>query len=177
MGKRDRLSHDQKRKAKLKQRAERTGKHEKLAYSGRKYKTEEFAPILFRTEVGIYESYVICGRELTDDLIEAAIERMVIQMRKGPLPHFFKSNVITVVEGNEEELVIESIRRNWEILEEKGEMPGRDDLIGVLRTILHSLDLWRSQTLHPQGYLHFLEGFMKKLGVSIEEVRPISDTE
>ena len=67
MGKHDRLSRDQKRKAKLKKRLERSRKHESLAYAGGKYKTDENTPIFYRTELGIYESYVMCDRELTDE--------------------------------------------------------------------------------------------------------------
>ncbi|MBV8270565.1 MAG: hypothetical protein JO252_29905 [Planctomycetaceae bacterium] len=52
MGKHDRLNRDQKRKAKLKKRAERSRKHESLAYTGKTYKTDEYAPIFYRTEVG-----------------------------------------------------------------------------------------------------------------------------
>jgi hypothetical protein len=165
MGKNDRLSRDQKRKAKLKKRATRSRQHESLAYSGKKYKTDEFAPIFFQTERGIYESYVICNRELIDDEVEAAIERLVIQMREGPLPPNPETDKIIFNEGGEEDLVITNIRRNWRILEEKGSLPSRDDLIGILRTILHSISIWRAQSLHSQGYLHYIEGFMKKLGV------------
>ena len=172
MGKHDRLSRDQKRKAKLKKRAERSRKHESLAYAGRKYKTDEYAPIFFRTEVGIYESYVMCDRELTDDEVEAAIERLVIQMREGPLPPPAETDVVTITEGGEEDLVIANIRRNWQIMEEKESLPGRDDLIGVLRTILHSIEVWRSQSLHSQSYLRYIEGFMKKLGVSVRQATP-----
>jgi hypothetical protein len=169
MGKNDRLSRDQKRKAKLKKRATRSRQHESLAYTGNKYKTDELAPIFYRTELGIYESYVICDRELTDDEVEAAIERLVIQMREGPLPPYTESDVITIAEDGEEDLVITNIRRNWQVLEDKGSLPGRDDLIGILRSILHSISIWRSQSLHSQGYLHYIEGFMKKLGVSVRQ--------
>ncbi len=74
------------RKAKLKKRAERSRKHESLAYTGKTYKTDEYAPIFYRTEVGIYEAYVMSDRVLTDDEVEAAIERLVTLMRQGPLP-------------------------------------------------------------------------------------------
>jgi hypothetical protein len=167
MGKNDRLSRDQKRKAKLKKRAERSRNPESLAYSGKKYKTEEFVPIFYRTEIGIYESYVICDRELTDDEVEAAIERLVIQMREGPLPPLPETDTITITEDGEEDLVITNIRRNWQILEHKGSLPGQDDLIGILRTILNSISIWRSQSLHSQGYLRYIEGFLKKSGVSV----------
>ena len=74
-----------------------------------------------------------------------------------------------------------NIRRNWRILEEKGTLPRRDDLIGILRTILHSIAIWRSQSLHSQGYLHYIEGFMKKLGVSVrqatKDLRPLPEPE
>ena len=165
-------SHNQKRKAKLKKRAERSRKHEPLAYTGRKYKTDEFAPIFFRTEVGIYESYVMCDFKLTDDDVEAAIEQLVIQMREGSLPPDSKSDEITITEGGEEDLIIANIRRNWRYLDATGELPGRSDLIGILRSILHSIEIWRFQSMHPQGYLHFIEGFVKKLGVNVQRVMP-----
>ena len=169
MGKHDHQSRDQKRKAKLKKRAERSRKHESLAYSGKKYKTDENTPIFYRTELGIYESYVMTDRELIDEDIEAALESLVIQMREGPLPLFSEPEVITITEGGEEDLIITNIRRNWLILEEEGTLPGRDELIGILRSILHSIGIWRSQSLHSRSYLSYIEGFMKKLGVSIRK--------
>src|SRR5512132_800512 len=99
MGKHDRLSRDQKRKAKLKKRAERSRKHEALAYTGKTYKTDEYAPIFYRTEVGIYEAYVMCDRVLTDDEVEAAIERLVTLMRQGPLPPLAETGSVTLTEG------------------------------------------------------------------------------
>ena len=82
---------------------------------------------------------------------------------------------MTLTEGGEEDLVIANIRRNWQIMAEEGTLPGRDDLIGILRTILHSIQIWRSQSLHSQGYLRYVEGFMKKLGVSVRRVTPDLD--
>ena len=58
MSKNNRLSRDQKRKVKLKTRAALSRNNESLAYAGTKYKTDEYASIFYRTEVGIYESYV-----------------------------------------------------------------------------------------------------------------------
>ena len=175
MGKNNRLSRDQKRKAKLKKRAARSRNNESLAYAGRKYKTDEYATIFYRTEVGIYESYIMCDRELTDD------ERLVLWMREGTLPPPIETNVVTITEGGEEDLVIANIRRNWRIMEEKESLPGQDDLIGVLRTILHSITVWRSQSLHSQSYLRYIEGFMKKLGVSVRQAtsdfHPLPDPE
>src|ERR1700687_162876 len=109
MGKHDRLNRDQKRKAILKKRAERSRKHESLAYTGKNYKTDEYAPIFYRTEVGIYEAYVMSDRVLTDAGVEAAIERLVPPMRRGPLPPLAETGSVTLTEGGEEELVIANI--------------------------------------------------------------------
>ena len=169
MGKNDRLSRDQKRKAKLKKRAAKSRKHESLAYTGSKYKTGAYANVCFRTEIGIYESFVMLDRELTDDDVEAAIETLVLRMREGPLPPLGESHELTMSEDGEEELISENIRRNWRILAEEGSLPSRDDLIGVLRSILHSISIWRSKSLHSRSYLTYIEGFLKKLGVSVEQ--------
>ena len=77
--------------------------------------------------------------------------------------------------------MIENIRRNWRIMEGKGTLPGRDDLIGVLRTILNSISIWRTQSLHSRSYLHYLEGFSKNSGVSVRKAtndwKPVPDPE
>jgi hypothetical protein len=172
MGKFDRRSRDQKRKAKLKKEAERSHKHETLAYHGQKYKSPEYVGVMLRTETGIYESFVMSDGTLTDDEVEADLERLILRMRQGPLPPFDANEGIGPGDGALESMTIWNIRRNWQYLEEQGSLPRRDDLIGVLRTILGSLATWRSQSMHTQGYLRFLEGFMKKAGVSVRKVSP-----
>jgi hypothetical protein len=172
MGKFDHRSRDQKRKAKLKKEAERSRKQESLAYHGHKYKTAEYVGVMLRTETGIYETFVMTDGTLTDDEVEADLERLILRMRQGPLPPLDATEAAGAGDEALGRLVIWNIRRNWQYLEEQGKLPKRDDLIGVLRTILGSLGTWRSQSMHPQGYLRFLEGFMKKAGVSVRKVGP-----
>src|SRR5260370_27109118 len=86
MGKKSRLSRDQKRKAKLAKEAKRSQPHSSLVYEGSKYKTEELMPVFLHTEIGIYESYVMTGRQLTDRDVEAALEKLILSMRQGTLP-------------------------------------------------------------------------------------------
>src|SRR3954453_20212581 len=115
MGKHDRHSRDQKSTAKLKKRAERARKHGSLAYAGPKYKTDEYAPLFCRTEVGIYESYVMCDRELTDDEVEAAIQRMLLLLRQGARPPVHEAETLTVPDGGSQDLVLPNLRRNWQL--------------------------------------------------------------
>jgi hypothetical protein len=170
MGKNDRQSRDQKRKIKLKKRDERSRKPESLAYHGRKYKTPEYVPIIYQTEIGIYECHVMYERSLTDDEVEAALVRLIGLLREGATATIPPEYEVTLPAENRDEMIIECIRNRWHRLDEKGELPGRDELVGILRTILSSLETWRSHSLHSQSYLRFLEGFMKNTGLSARMV-------
>jgi hypothetical protein len=177
MGKFARRSRDQKRKAKLKKRLTRSPKHESLAYHGGKYKTAEFVRVIHRTETGIFEIYVSSERRLTDDEVEAALESLIRQMREGSLPPLEDRESTGDFDGNPTDVLIWNIRRNWQIYAESDPLPRRDDLIGVLRTILGSLETWRSKSMDSRGYLNFLEGFLKKTGVTVELIKEGAEDE
>lgn len=172
MGKRNRRNRAKKRKPKP---AARAGKRVSLAYGGNKYKTEELVQTLFHAEVGIYESFVMTDRKLTDHTVESALERLILRMRKGPLPSFAETPMVEHVESKEEDLVIWNVRRNWEELSQKEPRPSRDNRIGVLRTILGSVEVWKSVSPASRGYLSYLEGFLKEMGVSVERCSPDSE--
>ena len=143
-----------------------------LVYRGNKYRTEELVPVLMQTEIGIYEIFVMADRKLTDHQVERAIARLILAMRRGTLPPLDAETQLSVEAGKEEELVTWNIRRNWQILFQKSPHPGRDNLVGLLRTILGSIDSWKSVSPTSRGYLKYLEGFLKKLGVSVDVVSP-----
>jgi DNA-binding SARP family transcriptional activator len=50
-----------------------------------------------------------------------------------------------------------------------------DALIGVLRTILNSIDVWSTPGPNSVGYLHYIEGFLKKQGVTFEKQTPAGE--
>jgi hypothetical protein len=143
-----------------------------LAYQGNKYKTDELIPWVYRTEVGIYESFVMTHRRLTDHEVRAALEELVLQIRAGlpPIPHD-AAEADRVIEGTQN-LVIWNIRQNWHLRARSLPSPGRDALVGVLRTILGSIEVWGSPSPSSRGYLDFIEGFLTEAGVSVEEVSP-----
>lgn len=171
------LSRDQKRKAKLKKREQRSHRPESLAYSGSKYRDARLTPVVYATELGIYEVYRMSGRTLTDRTVEAALVHLVTRMRQGSLPPLPQERKIIATEEDWGELVIDAIRREWRRREEAEGLASRDDVIGVVRTILNSIEVWRSKSMNAQGYLQFLEGFMKKLGVSVDLVSETGEPE
>lgn len=164
MGKK--LSHDQKRKAKLKKRAERSNPRGALAYTGNKYRTDEYTPIFFASERGVMESHLMLDRALTDDDVAEAIESLVTQLR-GTLPPYPTEEEARELPHEPRDVIISSIRRNWLDLLDDGRGPSRDDLIGVLRTILSSIQFRRDPGKGSLGYLRHLEDFLAGSGFSI----------
>ena len=167
----DRRSRDQKRRDKLAKRNQRSRKAVSLAHMGKKFQTEELIPTFMHTEIGIYETYVITDRKLFDSTVVAALEKLIKQLRAGTLPPLTDTDEICYQVGQEEELVIENIRRKWEHHFEEEWQPPKDKLIGVLRTILGSIEKVRTPGPRSQSYLHHIAGFLtKKLGVSVKQV-------
>lgn len=144
-----------------------------LAYTGNKFKTKELVQVHLRAELGIYETFVMTDRELTDRIVHSALEKLILRMRKGPQPPVEEEESVRHVEGEEDELVISNLRRNWQDLFETEPRPSRDTLVGVLRTILRSVELWKSASPTSRGYLRHIEGFLtKSLGVSVKKYSP-----
>lgn len=171
MSKKARLSRDQKRKQKLAKRQRRQPQMESLAYAGNRYKSDEFVEPLFRAERGIYTYYVISDREITDDDVEPELEELIADLRREPVSELIAANQPDE-EGAFEPSAPALILDQWDILRDVRKLPSRDDLIGILRTILGSLEVWRSKSASSRGYLNYLEGFMNKMGVRVLAATP-----
>jgi hypothetical protein len=162
MSKKSRLSHAQKRKQKLAKRNRRLPELAPAPYTGNRYRSKEFVRPLFETEKGIYDLFVISGREMTDDDVEQEIFELIDQLRTRPVAELISG---AVPDDEPLEASIASlILRKWSRLLDVGGLPPRDDLIGILRTIL---EVWRSKSMSSRGYLNYLEGFMLKAGYQI----------
>jgi len=169
--KKKRLSHDQKRKAKLTRRERKAGPSVfDLAYEGTKYKTEEYVPLFLATESAIFQAHVMTKRRCTDYTVAAALANLVQQLREGPLPALPEVDVIDYVVGQEEQLIINAIRRSWQEYLQTYPHPGTEALMGVLRTLLSSIRTWGTSSRQSLGYLRFLEGFLRREGLRFEMV-------
>jgi hypothetical protein len=170
MARRGKLSRDQKRRQKL----AREKKQEKVQpYEGSKYRSPEFTEALMKAEVGILESYVITGRQLTDRQVEKALEYLVLELRgekpAAPPPGNYQART----EGEEfDDLVAQRIKTNWKDHFATRTWHSRADLAGILRTILSSVRVRSSPGPNARGYLVFLEKFLGKLGVRVDRVPP-----
>jgi hypothetical protein len=170
MGKKKQLSRDQKRKAKLAKKAKRHEPHLDLAYQGNKYKTPELSPVFYEAELAIHEADVAMDRSLTDRTVANALTLIVLQLRQGSLPALPESVVLEPTEESARILVIANIRRNWSRLFESAHRPGTATLIGVLRTLLGSIETWGTPSRQSRGYLAFVEGFIHQAGASVRRI-------
>ncbi len=163
---------DKKRKAK-RQRNLRSKKKETLAYSGMKYKTEELTPLIFETERAIHEAFMISRRDFTDHDVRRALETMIRRLRQNRLSLGEETNSETECDrtaGNAEELIVWSILFHWKQSFETQPRPSRDKTVGVLRTILGSIDVWGSIDPKSRGYLDYIEDFLGQLGANLREI-------
>src|SRR5262249_2101493 len=136
-----RLSRDQKRKAKLTERRKRNpAPPPSLAYTGNKYKTDEYAPLFLHTETGILQADAASHHKLTDRNVGTALEAMIEAMRTGPLPEVDPEEGVSWEVGKETDLISRLIRISWENLFVRYPHPGTDVLIGILRTLLGSIE-------------------------------------
>ena len=178
----DRRTRDQKRKDKLAKERRQSRKNESLAYMGDKYKSEELVQTWMNAEIGIHESYVITERKLLDQTVRSALETLIKQMKAGTLPPLSDSAEVQYEVGQEEALVIGNIRRSWARHFATEWRPPKDERIGVLRTILGSLEKMRTPGPRSQSYMHHIAGFLtKKLGVTVEsfsgDMQPMPEPE
>ena len=74
MARRSKLSRDQRRKTKL---ARRRRTDRITPYEGNRYRSERFVQAMLQAEIGIYESYCIAGRRLTDHEVAASLRDLV----------------------------------------------------------------------------------------------------
>ena len=137
MPKRKRLSRNQKRKQKLRKRGET-----KLAAPSEKYRTEKYVLTIMRAEVGIHATFRITERQLTDGQVRLALRRLIAELRSEPYAPAEVREVVDVREGEHEDLVVWSIKRNWDDLFATQPRHPNADLIGCLRTILDSIETW-----------------------------------
>lgn len=176
----DRHNRDLKRKKKLEERKRKARQNESLAYMGERYKSDELVPTWMHTEIGIYEAYVFTGRQLLDQTVASALESLIRKIRTGTLPPYEDASEVHYDAGHEDEFVIENIRRNWSSHFANEWKPPRDKLIGVLRTILGSIEKMRAPGPRSQSYMRHIEGFLtKQLGISVkaysESMKPIPE--
>jgi hypothetical protein len=160
----DNRSRDQKRKAKLAKKAERQSQSDRITpYEGKKYQAPEWVPHVSETELAIYETIKLSNRTLKNEQVRTVFITLIKSLRTGEpalLPE--DAPVVSYAPGNEVDYLIWNIRRHWRLLVAKVGPVSPDDLIGILRTLLYSIEAHAWNTGSHRGYVAFLEGFLEQ---------------
>ncbi len=160
---------DRKRKKKQEEKKRQAREAQTLAYTGNKYRTKELVQTWMHTEIGIYQTYVVTDRTLVDQTVASALKSLIRQLRRGSLPPLSDTDEIVYEPGQEKDLLITNIRHRWANHFATEWQPSPDKLVGILRSMLGSLETMTSPGPKSQSYLKHLAGFLtNKLGVSVE---------
>jgi hypothetical protein len=164
----DRRSKDQKRKAKLAQRAKRQVHAEQsLAYEGSKYQSAKWVPHVHATESAIWQTIQLSDKKLTNAHVRAALTQLVHELRDGKPPLLPEGTPeMFFTPGKEVEFLVWNIRNFWGALFEREGSVATDDLIGILRTLLNSIDAHEWHTGPDLGYVAFLDDFLRGPGIA-----------
>jgi len=172
---RPKKSRDQRRKDKKAKKAGKSGQGVSLAYAGDKYKRADLAKLWLETETAIYELYVMTGRKMLDRTVYSAVETLVKKLRAKTLSPLPEGDLVFDRE-RVAEFLIDNIRRHWELYFERQRSegdwyPSEADCIGVLRSILGTIELVKVREPQSQRYLKYIAEFLtKKAGVSVNLV-------
>lgn len=159
----------QKRKRRqLQQRQRRTAAKELQPYHGNKYRKDKYVLAIMEAEVGIYETYVMTDRELTDWEVVTSIKNLIRELRSKSYQLAEEGDEARVESSDETDMVQWSIKHNWDNLFTEHPRHSDTELVGILRTILGSVEVWSTYSPNSRGYLNYIEGFLSKAGVQVE---------
>jgi tetratricopeptide (TPR) repeat protein len=121
-----------------------------------------------RAEIGIHEAATM-DEEMNDAAVRKVVNGLIARLLRG-------ESMAVQAEGaaSSLELIEWRIKDNLAYAFKEHGPISNTDLIGCLRVILASIDTWSGRPLGQRGYLGYLAGFMKQLGV---EVRLLSHDE
>lgn len=161
------LSRDQKRKAKLTERSKKSREREVFQpYSGTRYHSDAWVPVVFATEKSIHDVIVESKRSVTNSHVKQALLLLIEHLhRGGPAVLGDGEPEVLFTSSAIPERVFFKIRQAWSSLADSGRVVVSADLIGILRTLLFSLEAHAFKTGESRGYVAFLEEFIPKFGV------------
>jgi hypothetical protein len=121
-------------------------------------------PYVFRTELPIYEAIVLSHRTLTNAQVRDALVKLIEHLRAGH-PALLSEDApdVPFAPGNEVEYLVWNIRRHWRLLMAAQGPVAVTDLIGILRTLLNSIEAHAWNTGIDRGYVVFLYDFMQRM--------------
>jgi hypothetical protein len=132
---------------------------------------------VYTTEKAIYEVIQLTERKLPNDEVKKAFEQLVLELRRGLPPALAADEPEPALQvGQASDYVVWNIRRRWaEFFATVGSVAVAE-LIGVLRTLLHSIEAHQWNTDRQRGYVAFLQQFLEERGLD-KDIELVLDEE
>ena len=143
------LTKDQKRAKKLKAKKKQclSSQNPDMAYEGNKFRTPYLIPVFHKIESIIFD-FATKDTSIDDRHIRKAVTNLVHEYRGNKSSGQPSENIDSLKEA-----VAEEVHTNFSGI-------GRSQIVGVLRSILGSLNVYESSD--NRGYLDFLEEFLQR---------------
>lgn len=145
-----------------KRRRRKTSKRRGRVPKGKNYRTEKYVEYIFHAEMGVLQAATILS-DLTDGEVLSALRKLVARIRSDGLPRYREQPMDT------EGLVAWLVVQEWERLFQRSGRLSRQDMVGVLNTVIESAEAHVS-TPRRRSYLNYLKKFMKRAGVTVDRV-------
>src|SRR5205807_2364747 len=102
-------------------------------------------------------------RHLANDQVQSALLHLIRHLHADqPAVLGEQDPEVPFEPGREVEFLVWNIRRRWGLLFREAPPAATQDLIGILRTLLHSIQAHAWNTGSQRGYVEFLDGFMAR---------------
>lgn len=179
MSSKDRGNLQRKRSQKIAKQKAKKVKEQRLAkrelpleYTGRRYQTSAYALLMMATETGIREADEISERKLRDAEVRASLAKLVDRLMAGPPDVARLADTLGVTftgdRPDDLDLIGWRILSNWKRYFADRPWVPRADLVGLLRTLAHSVRVRTEMHFGGRGYLRFLVDFLGQVGISVE---------
>jgi len=158
---------DVKRRKKLAAKAKLKAKNKVLPYEGTKYQADVWRPYVDAVDDAVFDVMGGSSRQLTDIAVRKSFEALARQLRGGlpPLPAA-DENSLPYTPDSEVDFLVQTIRQNWAKAFARFGSCQPADLIGVLRTLLNSINAHAWNTGATRGYVDFVWNRTQTLGGS-----------
>ncbi len=155
---------DAKRRKKLALKKRQAAQHEVTPYTGTEYQSDSWQPFVQSVDAAVYDAMLYSQRQLKNSTVKYAFETLVRRLRKGEPPYLTDNDeLIPYSADNEVEYLVQDIRRKWTNAMLHLGRRSADGMIGVLRTLLFSIEAHGANTQATGGYVGFVWDFLKRV--------------
>ena len=164
MGLKEQRKLDKKRKARDAKRKALRLSGAALIYDGDKYHTDQWSLYFSKIETAIYDCVIESKQTITGPQIRQAVVRLIEGLRQHVEPSQLANEPpLNFEPGREVEFLMARVRHSWRAIFDELPPISHQDLTGLHRSLLSSIDAQNNRAAGAPGYVDFLLKFIPQL--------------